>query len=358
MTLLKKNKGNISHAAREADIDRKYFRKLMQKYGIEGGDADDERADDTAPSSLTSVRERPPSRRRRRRNAAEPTPPPERPSVHLALVAVQLMFASLAMVGQAGAARAAAVRADRARATAGGGAGVPGRLARSAGRERVERARPAGARRLRLLRRRRQPAPLHRRACSAPPPPTPWSSARPSRSSPSAWRSRSAASAPRSAKLVGLAVALLGALGHRRRRPLRGRRRPHLTRQPAGRRQLALVLHLPRHQPRRLLAKYRTMTVVTWTFVFGALGVLPVRRCATLMRARAARCRRRPGGASLYIVLFPTVGTYFLNALRARARAVVAGGDLHLPAAGGGRAAGAPGCSTSGRRPTPSSAAP
>lgn len=32
--LLKKNKGNISHAAREADIDRKYFRKLMRKYGI------------------------------------------------------------------------------------------------------------------------------------------------------------------------------------------------------------------------------------------------------------------------------------------------------------------------------------
>jgi len=35
--LLKKNKGNISHAAREADIDRKYFRKLMRKYEIDGG---------------------------------------------------------------------------------------------------------------------------------------------------------------------------------------------------------------------------------------------------------------------------------------------------------------------------------
>ncbi len=35
---------NISHAAREADIDRKYFRKLMRKYGISAGDneADDE----------------------------------------------------------------------------------------------------------------------------------------------------------------------------------------------------------------------------------------------------------------------------------------------------------------------------
>ena len=35
LALLKKNEGNISHAAREADIDRKYFRKLMRKYGIE-----------------------------------------------------------------------------------------------------------------------------------------------------------------------------------------------------------------------------------------------------------------------------------------------------------------------------------
>ena len=42
VTLLRKNKGNISHAAREADIDRKYFRKLMRKYGIEGGADEDE----------------------------------------------------------------------------------------------------------------------------------------------------------------------------------------------------------------------------------------------------------------------------------------------------------------------------
>ena len=49
LTLLKKNKGNISHAAREADIDRKYFRKLMKKYGIEGGGDLDDEADDTVP---------------------------------------------------------------------------------------------------------------------------------------------------------------------------------------------------------------------------------------------------------------------------------------------------------------------
>ncbi len=39
--LLEKNENNISHAAKEADIDRKYFRKLMKKYGIgayEGSD--------------------------------------------------------------------------------------------------------------------------------------------------------------------------------------------------------------------------------------------------------------------------------------------------------------------------------
>lgn len=35
VNLLKKNSYNISHAAREADIDRKYFRKLMKKYSIE-----------------------------------------------------------------------------------------------------------------------------------------------------------------------------------------------------------------------------------------------------------------------------------------------------------------------------------
>jgi hypothetical protein len=42
-SLLKRHGGNISHAAREADIDRKYFRKLMKKYEIEAlGVAPDE----------------------------------------------------------------------------------------------------------------------------------------------------------------------------------------------------------------------------------------------------------------------------------------------------------------------------
>ena len=38
LNLLRKNNMNISHAAREADIDRKYFRKLMKKYGIDIND--------------------------------------------------------------------------------------------------------------------------------------------------------------------------------------------------------------------------------------------------------------------------------------------------------------------------------
>ena len=39
---LRRNTGNISHAAREADIDRKYFRKLMRKYDIEAAGVDEE----------------------------------------------------------------------------------------------------------------------------------------------------------------------------------------------------------------------------------------------------------------------------------------------------------------------------
>jgi DNA-binding NtrC family response regulator len=41
ISLLKLHNGNISHAAREADIDRKYFRKLMKKYDIDAAAVDD-----------------------------------------------------------------------------------------------------------------------------------------------------------------------------------------------------------------------------------------------------------------------------------------------------------------------------
>ncbi len=44
VSLLRRHGGNISHAAKDADIDRKYFRKLMKKYEIEalGAALDDE----------------------------------------------------------------------------------------------------------------------------------------------------------------------------------------------------------------------------------------------------------------------------------------------------------------------------
>jgi DNA-binding NtrC family response regulator len=41
LQLLRRNTGNISHAARAADIDRKYFRKLMKKYDIEAAGVDE-----------------------------------------------------------------------------------------------------------------------------------------------------------------------------------------------------------------------------------------------------------------------------------------------------------------------------
>ncbi|HEX8696857.1 MAG TPA: DMT family transporter [Longimicrobium sp.] len=64
---------------------------------------------------------------------------------------------------------------------------------------------------------------------------------------------------------------------------------------------------------RGLLRRYDALTVITWVFVFGAVGMLP---WGTLPLAREA------GGVSastwllaLGIVLFPTVGAYYLNIL-------------------------------------------
>ena len=48
LQLLRRNTGNISHAARAADIDRKYFRKLMKKYDIEAaGSAEPDEAEES-----------------------------------------------------------------------------------------------------------------------------------------------------------------------------------------------------------------------------------------------------------------------------------------------------------------------
>lgn len=62
---------------------------------------------------------------------------------------------------------------------------------------------------------------------------------------------------------------------------------------------------------RRLLAKYTPMTVVTWTFVFGALGVLPFG--APSLVATAPQLSATTWLWLAYIIAFPTVGTYFLN---------------------------------------------
>lgn len=62
---------------------------------------------------------------------------------------------------------------------------------------------------------------------------------------------------------------------------------------------------------RRLLAKYRAMTVVSWTFVFGAVGVLPFGALGLVHQAPPLSANGWL--AVIYIVLFPTVGTYFLN---------------------------------------------
>ena len=75
---------------------------------------------------------------------------------------------------------------------------------------------------------------------------------------------------------------------------------------------------------RPMLARYKTITVITWTMVFGALGVLPfgVRDLTT----HAPMLSVSAWLAMAYIALFPTVGTYFLNgyALRRAPSSLVA----------------------------------
>jgi drug/metabolite transporter (DMT)-like permease len=62
---------------------------------------------------------------------------------------------------------------------------------------------------------------------------------------------------------------------------------------------------------RRLLSIYSPITVVAWTFVFGTLGILPFG--APSLVAAAPHLSARTWSCVVYIALFPTVGTYFLN---------------------------------------------
>jgi drug/metabolite transporter (DMT)-like permease len=63
---------------------------------------------------------------------------------------------------------------------------------------------------------------------------------------------------------------------------------------------------------RDLLTRYRTLTVVAFTFLFGCVGVLPFG--ARHFVAAAPTLQFQHIEALSYIVLFPTVGTYFLTA--------------------------------------------
>jgi drug/metabolite transporter (DMT)-like permease len=63
---------------------------------------------------------------------------------------------------------------------------------------------------------------------------------------------------------------------------------------------------------RGVLERYRTLTVITWTMLFGALGVLPFGAVDLFTHARSLSATSWAG--LVWIVLFPSVGTYFLNA--------------------------------------------
>jgi drug/metabolite transporter (DMT)-like permease len=63
---------------------------------------------------------------------------------------------------------------------------------------------------------------------------------------------------------------------------------------------------------RGVLERYRTLTVITWTMLFGALGVLPFGAVDLYTHARLLS--PTSWTCLVWIVLFPSVGTYFLNA--------------------------------------------
>ena len=238
------------------------------------------------------------------------------PSVHLALVAVQLMFASLAIVGKmvlrelppfglialrvpAATLVLLVVRALMRPAGAGGAA----RPARDRASTRSSASSPTSS----------SSSP----ACSARPPPTPSSSARPSRCSPSAsrWSLRKrGGDAGQAARPGGRVRSARWSSSAPARFEAGGRR---LVGNLLVRRQLAVVLDLPGHQRGGCSRAIAPMTVVTWTFVFGALGVLPF-GARDLVARGAARCRRRLAARSSYIVAVPDGGHLLPERVRAR----------------------------------------
>jgi drug/metabolite transporter (DMT)-like permease len=124
------------------------------------------------------------------------------------------------------------------------------------------------------------------------------------------------------AKLLGLAVALLGALTI-----VGGARFDASGRVLVGNlliviNSLSFSIYLVISRP--LLSRRPTLPVITWTLLFGALGVLPFGARELASHASALSADAWLG--LVYIALFPTVGTYFLNAwaLRRAPSSVVA----------------------------------
>lgn len=87
---------------------------------------------------------------------------------------------------------------------------------------------------------------------------------------------------------------------------------------------IAYSLYLVLAKP--ILAKYDSLSVMAWVFIFGTLGVLPF---GAISLARSGACTTMPASAWVgvaFIVLVPTVGSYLLNAwaLKRSAPSVVA----------------------------------
>lgn len=117
-----------------------------------------------------------------------------------------------------------------------------------------------------------------------------------------------------SGKLLGLAVAFLGAMT-----VVGGARFDAGSRVLIGNflmllNSLSFSIYLVISKP--LLQRYPTLPVITWTMLFGALGVLPFG--AGDLMAHAAGVSAGGWVGLVYIAVFPTVGTYFLNAYALR----------------------------------------
>lgn len=124
------------------------------------------------------------------------------------------------------------------------------------------------------------------------------------------------------AKIVGLVVACLGAL------VIVGADRFETGGRYLGGNLLILVnslsfaIYLVISRP--ILERYRPLTVITWTMALGGAMLVPFG--AAPLAAKAAQVSATAWLALAYVILFPTVGTYFLNAwaLRRAPSSVVA----------------------------------